>query len=99
LHSASGNHGNHGQGRKQAAGLSHPDWRQIPNALPLHGISPHARLYAGNRRKVPQIDFEDQSVEWPSSLLLVANRIAATKMATITETTKKGEVISIAQAP
>jgi hypothetical protein len=40
-----------------------------------------------------------QCVECPSSLLLVAQRMAATKMATITGTTKNGEVMCIAQAP
>jgi hypothetical protein len=42
---------------------------------------------------------QNQSEEWPSSLLLVAKRIDTTKTKTITGTTKNGEVMSMAQAP
>jgi len=41
----------------------------------------------------------DQCVEWPSSLLLVANRMATMKTMTMTGTTKKGEVMCMVQAP
>jgi hypothetical protein len=41
----------------------------------------------------------DQWVEWPSSLLPVANRIEVKKTATMTGTTKNGEVMCIPQTP
>jgi len=41
----------------------------------------------------------NQWISWPASLLLVANRMAATKTTMMTGTTKKGEVMSMAQAP
>jgi molybdopterin-guanine dinucleotide biosynthesis protein A len=41
----------------------------------------------------------DQCVEGPSSLLPVANRSAAIKTASMTEMTKNGEVMFMAQAP
>lgn len=44
-------------------------------------------------------DHPDQCADGLSSLLLVANRIDATKTAMITGTTKNGEFMCIVQAP
>ena len=51
------------------------------------------RAYRMPSAQRPQCD------ELPSSLLLVANRIDATKTAMMTGTTKNGEVMCITQAP
>jgi hypothetical protein len=61
-------------------------------------IAPLALLYGRDRQNVP-CGTGDQWVEWLSSLLLVANRIEATKTATMTGTTTNGEAMCIRQAP
>jgi hypothetical protein len=57
---------------------------RFPESSPEHGLVIRARA---------------QCVEWPSSFVLVANRIDARKTTTITGTTKNGEVMLIARAP
>jgi hypothetical protein len=58
------------------------------------------RRYTPQREQMFRKFDSDQCAEWPlSSLLLVANRIDATKTAMMTETTTYGEEICIAQAP
>jgi len=60
--------------------------------------SPSLTIYYDRDRQNVPSGTGDQWLEWPSSLLLVANRIEAAKTAMIMGTTTKGEVICMRQS-
>jgi hypothetical protein len=64
-------------------------------AIAMTGFSPGPATAPGGQNKA----MRGQCVEGGSSLLLVANRIDATKTAMMTGTTKNGEVMCMAQTP